>query len=174
MTVQEITPRMLTLEYWQEKGDKDYGSCLWARFTFNLDRYELSIASDCGNYGYKWVETPKSESFLKLMSRVNSGYLLMKLYGEADIFDFDKTKERIYEMFTDEEDRKTLDDIFESMDIYGQPETAEGFIKDFESYDEYDVFCDVWDFPQFDYPGNALKIVEVFETYIKPYIKKKL
>lgn len=174
MKVKEITPRMLILEYRQEKGDKDYGSCLWARFIFNLDRYELSITSDCGNYGYKWVETPSSESFLKLMSRVDSEYLLMKLCGEADIFDFDKTKEKIYEIFTDEEDRETLNDIFENMDIYGQPETAEGFVKDFEDYDEYDVFSDVWTFPQFVYSGNALKIVEVFETAIKPYIKKKL
>lgn len=55
MTVKEINPRILTLEYRQEKGDEGYGSCLWARFMFNLDRYELSITSDCGNYGYKWV-----------------------------------------------------------------------------------------------------------------------
>ena len=39
MTVKEINPNILTLEYRQEKTDKDYGSCLWARFMFNLDRY---------------------------------------------------------------------------------------------------------------------------------------
>lgn len=175
MKVKEIAPRMFILEYRQEKGDKDYGLCLWARFAFNLDRYELSITSDCGNYGHKWVETPDSESFLELMARCDGGYILNKIYGSPDIFDFDKTKERIYEDFGyDEEHKEALDDIFDNMDIYGQSETAEGFLRCFEDCDEYDVFCDVWETLQFVYPPNALKIVDVFETAIKPYIKKKL
>lgn len=62
MTVKEIVPNILCLEYRQDREDKDYGTCLWARFMFNLDRYEMTITSDCGNYGYKWCETPDSES----------------------------------------------------------------------------------------------------------------
>ena len=46
--VTEIQPNIVALEYRQEQSDKDYGSCLWARFYFNLDRYELTIVSDCG------------------------------------------------------------------------------------------------------------------------------
>lgn len=69
---------IICLEYRQEREDEDYGSCLWARFYFNLDKYELMIMSDCGSYGYGWVETPETESFLQLMSRCGKYYILKK------------------------------------------------------------------------------------------------
>lgn len=46
------TPPLISLYFCQERGDPDYGSCLWAVFNFDLERYELSITSDCGNYAY--------------------------------------------------------------------------------------------------------------------------
>lgn len=49
------TPPLISLYFCQERGDPDYGSCLWAVFNFDLERYELSITSDCGNYAYGWV-----------------------------------------------------------------------------------------------------------------------
>lgn len=58
------TPPLISLYFCQERGDPDYGSCLWAVFNFDLERYELSITSDCGNYAYGWVPTHKSESFM--------------------------------------------------------------------------------------------------------------
>lgn len=73
------TPPLISLYFCQERGDPDYGSCLWAVFNFDLERYELSITSDCGNYAYGWVPTHKSESFMHLMARLDSGYLLDKL-----------------------------------------------------------------------------------------------
>ena len=73
------TPPRISLYFCQERGDPDYGSCLWAVFNFDLERYELSITSDCGNYAYGWVPTHKSESFMHLMARLDSGYLLDKL-----------------------------------------------------------------------------------------------
>lgn len=175
MIVNEIKPNILCLEYRQEKTDKDYGSCLWARFMFNLDRYELSITSDCGNYGYKWVETPSSESFLELMARCNDGYMLDKLYGHEDIFDYEATKERIYDYFgEDEEDKEKLDEIFEEMEIYGGgADSSSEFMRVFEDNNNND-FCDVWELLQYVYPSNALKIVEVFNNCIQPYIKKLL
>lgn len=108
MTVNIVKPNMLCLEYRQEKEDKDYGSCLWARFTFNLDRYELTITSDCGNYGYKWVETPKSESFLELMVRCDEVYILDKIYGSPDVFDYEETKNYFMNMQTMITKRKNL------------------------------------------------------------------
>lgn len=36
-------PNILTIEFRQERGDPDYGSCLWANFNFDLERYELTI-----------------------------------------------------------------------------------------------------------------------------------
>lgn len=175
MKVNEIKPNMLCLEYRQEKDDEDYGSCLWARFMFNLDRYELSITSDCGNYGYKWVETPKSESFLQLMARTNDDYMLGKLYGHADIFNYDDTKEKIYEyMVGDEEDKEKLDEIFDEMEVYGGcPDNASEFLRVFEDNNNND-FCDVWECVEYDYPLDALKIVSVFKEHIQPKIREIL
>lgn len=171
MTVNEVKPNILCLEYRQEKDDKDYGSCLWARFTFNLDRYELAITSDCGNYGYKWVETPEAESFLELMARCDKWYILNKIYGNEDIFDYEATKEIIYE-YIGEKDKEKLDDIFLEMDAYGgNPDSASEFMRVFdENNDGY--FCDVWELLQYRYPADALKIVSVFEDCIKPKIKE--
>lgn len=174
MKVTEIKPNMLILEYRQDKEDKDYGSCLWARFNFNLDRYELTITSDCGNYGYKWVETPKSESFLELMARCNKDYILDKLYGHADKFNYDDTKAKFYEYFGEEqEDREKLDEIFDEMELYGKPDTSAEFLRVFEDNNDGD-FYDVWEYCEFDYPSNALKIVSVFDECIRPKIIEML
>lgn len=172
---------MLILEYRQDKEDKDYGSCLWARFNFNLDRYELTITSDCGNYGYKWCETPKSESFLELMARVEKGYMLEKLYGNANIFDYEATKKHIYKMEVDYEDeddenKAKLDEIFEEFEWEGEPESAEMFVAKFEEANNYcdGWFQEIWGYCVFDYPANALKIVEVFDECIQPKIIEQL
>lgn len=173
MTVTQVASNILTLEYRQQTGDEFYGSCLWARFYFNLDRYELFIMSDCGNYGYKWYETPDSESFLELMARINKDYLLEKLYGSADIFDFDETKERIYDCYGEEaEDKKKLDEIFNAF-YYGEPETAEAFIMRFEE-ENNGYFCDVWEMPRYVYPAAVLRVCQVFDENIKPKIKEIL
>lgn len=174
MTVNEIKPDMLCLEYKQDKSDKDYGSCLWARFMFNLDRYELLISSDCGNYGYKWYETPNSESFIELMARCNKWYILNKIYGSEDIFNYESTKERIYEIFGEDDlDREKLDEIFEEVELYGEPDSAAEFMRVFEDNNNND-FTDVWEYVQYDYPANALKIASVFDECIRPKLKEIL
>ena len=171
MTVNEIKQNYLCLEYRQEPKDRDYGSCLWARFLFNLDRYELSISSDCGNYGYKWTETPKAESFLHLMARTDSGYMMDKLYGPADIFDFEETKKAIYKYYNKVEgNADPLDEIFWEMEIQGEPDRAEDFCR---------IYSDAggeepWLFIKYIYPSNALKIIEVFRDHIQPKIREIL
>lgn len=173
--VAEIKPNMMIIEYRQEKGDVDYGSCLWARFMFNLDRYELLINSDCGEYGYKWCETPNSESFLELMARCDDGYMLDKLYGSPNIFNYEDTKSKIYKYFGEEEgDREKLDKIFEEIEIYGDGvDSSSEFLRVFEDNNDND-FCDVWEYVEMDYPANALKIIEVFKNHIQPYIREQL
>lgn len=176
MTVNEIKPNLLILECKQEPNDKDYGSCLWARFAFNLNRYELSITSDCGTYGHKWVETP-SESFLHLMGRCDSSYILGKIYGRPDIFDFEETKKNIYKTFSvDDDDKELLDKIFEQFEY--EPESQDDFVKTFEEYyKQYsDIDADdyyVWQCVEHTYPMNVLKICEIFENYIKTELNSK-
>lgn len=172
--VKEVKPNILCLEYRQDKEDHDYGSCMWARFMFNLDRYELSIISDCGNMAYGWCETP-SESFLQLMARVNDHYLLEKLYGRPNIFNYSATKEKFYELYGEEpEDREKLDEIFEEMEVYGgEPDNSSEFMRVFEDNNHND-FCDAWEYLEFDYPAGAIKIVQIFKKEIQPWIRKHI
>lgn len=175
MTLNEIKPNVLCLEYRQDRTDKDYGSCLWARFVVELDQYELLINSDCGGACYKWCETPNGESFLELMARINDDYLIHKLYGRPMVFDYEATKERIYDYWgEDEENREKLDAIFDEMEIYGgEPDNASEFMRVFEDNNNND-FCDVWELLQERYPGDAIKLVQVFKDYIQPRIREIL
>jgi len=79
MTVTVEKPKIVMLMYRQERSDEDYGSCLWARFNFDLKHYSMSIESDCGNYSYGWTPTPDAESFLQLCARFNWEYFLDKI-----------------------------------------------------------------------------------------------
>lgn len=165
--VEVINPNILVLEYRQEKGDPDYGSCLWARFTFNLDRYELSINSDCGSYGYKWCETPSAESFLHLMARCDKYYILDKIYGEPKVFDYEATKKAIYESYgEDEDDKAILDEIFEEIEAsFGEPNSSDVFVMAFEDAESPDhEFPEYYEDIKYTYPANARKICEVFEV----------
>lgn len=171
MKISETKPNILCLEYRQEKGDPDYGSCLWARFTFNLDRYELTITSDCGNYGYKWVETPSTESFLELMTRCNRWYIINKIYGAEDVFDYEATKRKIYDDWgEDEEEKAKLDETFQGVELYGYPDDASEFIRAFE--DNNNDYDNVWELTVYRYPSDVLKISQIFGEYIRPKIKE--
>lgn len=88
------TPPLISLYFCQERGDPDYGSCLWAVFNFDLERYELSITSDCGNYAYGWVPTHKSEYYVSAENKSRiwtvasepwmcCGTLVVKLEGKS-------------------------------------------------------------------------------------------
>ena len=173
MTVKEIQNNILVLEYRQDENDEHYGSCLWARFYFNLDRYELMIMSDCGNYGYKWYETPKSESFLQLMARCSGGYIKDKIYGSPKVFDYDATKEHIYYYFEDDpEGKEKLDAIFEEIEIYGSGVDEAGeFLRVFEDNND-GYFSDIWEYIVYTYPADVDKICEVFENCIRPKIRE--
>lgn len=41
--VKVVNPDITVLEYNQEKTDKDYGSCLWAKFYFDTTNCKLLI-----------------------------------------------------------------------------------------------------------------------------------
>lgn len=180
MKVNSIALNIRCFEYRQDPCDEDYGSCVWARFYFNLDRYEIMIVSDCGNYGYKWVETPKSESFMQLMARCDGGYLLDKIYGRADIFDYEATKKSWLDSYSNNETEadfyKSLREFFDDIELDGIPETAEAFVERMSEFD-YGLFgdqYDIWNSVEYAYPGDAKKIAEVFETAIVPAIKREL
>lgn len=171
MEVEERSYNVLCLEYWQDRIDADYGSCLWARFYFNLDKFELSIQSDCGYYGYKWPVT-KSETFFELLGRINKYYFKEKLCGQPSVFDYDKTKEVAFDWFADhEESELRLDRIFRDMEDDGEPSTGLEFVRMFEEYDEDSFFSDIFELPAYRYTADQNKICQVFTDYIQPKIR---
>ena len=170
--VEQKEYKILTLEYRQDPEDKDYGSCIWARFYFNLDKYELNITSDCGSYGHKWP-ADKNESFLELMSRSSKDYILRKIYGKADIFDYERTKGRLYELYTEPEDIKQHDYIFEEIESEYIPNEAGDFVRQFDEYNE-GYFADTFEMPEYVYPSDVLRVCGIFEKDIIPVIKQIL
>ena len=169
-SIKEYQPNIRCIEYKQDPSDSDYGSCVYARFYLNLDRFELSIISDCGNYGYKWVET--KEDFPHLLARMDSGYLIDKIYGRANIFDFEKSKQAFLELAGDDDPKyaEFFDDEFLS-----DPDDDADFINMImdEWPDEFEVY-DLWNCVEYMYSGDVCKISEVFENYIKPYIQQNM
>lgn len=77
MMIEIQKPVIVRVAYHQDHSDKDYGSCLWAYYDFDLDGGILTVQSDCGYYYYRWPE--RGNEFLCLMARVHSDYLEEKL-----------------------------------------------------------------------------------------------
>lgn len=177
------TPPLISLYFCQERGDPDYGSCLWAVFNFDLERYELSITSDCGNYAYGWVPTHKSESFMHLMARLDSGYLLDKLASPCVINEeatFEAVKELMEAWGVDfSETDRWGDPVFDMDEIKdccyqsNERDVHDALERKFEgtsmeTCDDYDL----WSCIQKDFTTNAKKIVQVFMDHIRPMCKK--
>lgn len=177
--VKEIKPSIIVLEFRQEPGDPDYGSCLWAEFVLDLDAYSLSVLSDCGNYGYSWVPTPNSESFLQLMARVEPDYLLDKISyrtvidTEAAFTAFQKLiDENGVDPYEPDACGGPVIDLDKLQTVCGMDldrDIVDGAKELFrgtpmEDVDEYDLWCCI----SRDFPLTAKKIAEVFENYIAP------
>lgn len=181
MKTELITPRLVTIKLTQEKDDPDYGSCLWARFMFDLDRYSMQIMSDCGNYAYAWSPTPDIESFLHLVGRMESDYLLEKISNQT-VVDTDTTYKAVIHYLEELKDYKEIDeensydpdDIHSACNAYTERDCVESLMREldatsyFQNYDYEDLaYC-----VQTEYPADARKIGEIFEKYIKPLARK--
>lgn len=180
-TVKFELPEITTVTFRQEKGDKDYGSCLWARFNFDTMNYSLSIESDCGNYCYGWYPTRDKETFLHLCSRFDRLYFVDKI-SEKSVVNGDDTFKCLmamledyddygYEMLTD----KQVQEIEESCHANRNDHAVLGAIQralEDTAFDgscsEYDIACCI----EMDYPRGAKKIAEIFRDYIQPEIRK--
>lgn len=181
MTITVEKPETICLLYRQEKTDKDYGSCLWARFYFDLKNYNLHIESDCGNYTYGWVPTPEHETFLQLCSRFDSEYLLYKL-SDRSVIDSEATWKAVKELVEETIEYSLFDNIDEydwqqlesaCYHCHDQRDVVDG-IFDAIKYTELSGKIeteDVWGAIETDYPANAKKIVSVFINCIQPFIK---
>lgn len=172
-------PNILVIAFCQDKNDEDYGECLWARFTFDLINYALSIQSDCGNYSYTWKPTPDLESFLQLCTRFADEYLLEKLSTRKNINN-DKTWENVQNLIEQVplsvEPDWDLDEIKNTC-LYTNLESAYDDIQDvFHCTGLEDWFEgeQILDCIAKDFPTGAKKIVEIFQTHIVPVLKEKI
>ena len=183
MNVAIEKPEILSLLYTQEKADPDYGSCLWARFYLDLNNYTMAIESDCGNYTYGWVRTPKSESFLQLLARMDPDYLLDKISRQT-VIDGDATAAEFKEFIQEcaegecielsESEWERIHDACYHHDTVR--DVVEAVLDEITSTElrkalEYDSYY-LWSNVVMDYPAGAKKIAEVFGNCIKPKIKE--
>lgn len=179
--VEIIKPSIITLEFHQEKQDKDYGYCMWARFVIDTKNYELHICSDCGNYGYSWIPTPEHESFLQLLSRMDRDYFLDKI-GYRNFVDVEDTYNKIKEYLEYLAEGETLEEVGIDIDslytacTYGNKQDvydaifsviSNSNLQGAESFEIYECIVMTYSF-------NQNKISEVFAKYIQPFIKENL
>lgn len=178
MKIEEIKPHIRQFMFRQERGDPDFGSCLWASFILDTKNYTLHIASDCGEYSYGWTPTPRSESFIQLMSRIEDGYLLNKI-ADKDQFDYEASKAETIEnlkiYFNDEPDkvksiidevvcREMYDDMSDDKDAFYR--SMDDILSDNDVCDTFEVITVV-----LDYSAGAKKIVQIFHDVLQPLLK---
>ena len=77
---------------------------------------------------------------------------------------------RCYQQKSDE-DKAKLDRIFEDIELDYEPNEAIDFMRKFDEEND-DYFTDIWEFTQYRYPADAIKIVTVFDECIRPKIKE--
>ena len=174
-------PEIVTISYHQTRDDADYGSCLWARFNFDVKHYHLSIESDCGSYGNGWVPTPDHETFLHLCSRFEPEYLLDKI-GTRSVVDGVATHEALMEFLEDYDDtayealtakqRKQIEEACRSNRTAN--DCIENILDELESTEysgscsRYDIACCI----EMTYPRSVKKITEIFWDHIQPELRK--
>lgn len=174
-------PEIVTISYRQTKGDKDYGSCLWARFNFDTKHYHLSIESNCGSYGNGWYPTPNSETFLELCSRFEEGYLLDKIDNRR-VVDEEATYNALMQFLSDYDGYayealtpRQHKGIKSACHSNGQDYAVmRAILEELEdtgfsgSCSEYDIACCV----KMTYPAGAKRIAKIFCDHIQPEINK--
>ena len=185
MKIETQKPNIVRIAYHQEKGDPGYGSCLWAYFDFDLDKYMLNIQSDAGNAAYRWCATPATESFLHLMARIDDDYLINKLFKSEEV-DVSATVAEVREWLGIGE-REDLRDDYLTQDEREEREEAldelEGLLEDVsESYGAVQKVLDDWNCDHgfdldcvyenvmTDFTGWQKKIVQIFRDHIQPEV----
>lgn len=182
MKLERIKPRIITIRLTQEESDPDYGSCLWAVFKLDLDRYEISITGDCGNYSCGWHPTPKTESFLHLIGRMDDGYFLDKIASRSRI-DQQGTYNCVLQLLEgkgiaidaiDEDDRDALLAACGSYitDSHGVLSEIRDVLEEMEVSKQVDTF-DLCGCIEMDYTPSQKKIAEVFGKYIRPWARSE-
>lgn len=175
MKVSEYKPNVIMYSVIPETKD-GRSDCLWARFIFDCDNFQLNINSDAGDYSYKW-SYDENESFMHLMSRINKDYLLSKI-SNRNIFDFEESKKEMLKRI------ESYDPVYCGIDSEEKWNQIKQEILDMEPCSEGYYLQTIYDLiPNIDfesiyvenyYPYEAKVIANMFSEYIQPIIKNKL
>ena len=176
MKIETQKTNIVRIAYHQEKGDPGYGSCLWAYFDFDLDKYMLNIQSDAGNASYRWCATPERESFLHLMARIDDDYLINKLF-EQTVVDIEATKRELREYLENsdmdegeiEDAMDDFDNTLYSYDIERNISMAYRVVEDWNNDNDLDIDM-AYDLVQTDYTAGEKRIVQIFRDHVQPII----
>lgn len=179
----ETVPNIRQFEYRQGRENPDYSLCSWATFVLDCTNYTLYIASDCGRYSYSWAPTPESESFVHLVSRIDSDYLLGNIEFMR-IFDYEKSLNNVIEYLKDDAvSEEELEQFKERMKYESEVGLA-GIIDD-----EFKTACkegldninraDLLDGLDdggcvYEYPLDARKVIQIFCEYLQPLLKAEV
>ena len=189
MKIKVEKPNIVRISYYQEQDDPHYGSCLWAYYDFDLDKYMLNVQSDCGDAAYRWVATPKTESFLHLMARINDDYLINKLYRETNV-NVDATLAEVkdwlgigededYQLDLSDDKREEREEALEELkDLFDEwgdisPDAAGHILEEWNSEHDFDIDC-IWERVVTDFTAWEKRIVQIFMDYVQPKIKEIL
>lgn len=176
MKVETKHPQILRFEFYQEEGDPDLGSCLWAIFDLDPDKGILNLQSDCGNYAYRWPE--KGREFMRLMAGMGKDktYLLRKLVGRPKDVDVSATLEGLRERYSYESDIDDAIDILTARFDDHYPSNTEHATCLIEEWaDEYDFdTADLWECVVTRYTSVEERIVSIFCENIVPEITRYL
>lgn len=172
MKIEQTNLNTIHLKFRQEKGDKNYGNCLWGDIIINCDDYTLTAKTDCGNYMYSWTPTPNDESFIHLLCRMEKESLVGKI-SSRKVFDFAESKKRTYEIIRGCRSIENAEQIIEDMEL-----TLGDICKSEEKF--YTVCSNILRdnncsseiiYIERGYPAEAEMFAEIFDTEIKPYLR---
>lgn len=176
MNIEKINPRVITYKLVPDKSDKEYFSCMWARYIFDCDNGRLNINSDAGDYSYGWGHNDH-EDFMHLMSRVNAGYLLNKI-SDRTVFDIDKSKAHTVSNvqkygidYFGIKDQKQLESIVEEINDIDDGVSEETFLREVDNI----VPKIDWESIEIvkEYPCGATTVVDLFIKYLQPKIREE-
>lgn len=177
MKIKKIEPRTYTYELCPEKSDKEFSSCMWARFIFDCDNGRLNINSDAGDYTYAWGHS-ENEDFMHLMSRVGEDYLLNKL-SDRSVFLLEESQKELIESI----ETYWYDFGFETEAEWKECKQELLELSSFDAGNEYAFFNRVQEiipdidsdsiYIEMDYPYQAKLIVNWFIKYLQPKIKEE-
>lgn len=176
----EITrPEIIRFAYYQESGDKNFGSCLWAFFDCDIQNNALSVSSDCGNYAYSYWAV--KGDFIGFLAGLSRDYIANKLLGNPKRISFDGTRESIRQALEDNDDYEAeelaemLDELMEEIEEHDPDHDHGAIYKAVEEWlDNYEIDLTAEDLIELDWTPQQKRIIKIFVTCIQPEMRKYL